>query len=84
MNLGVNCLSIKSAKPNNSLLNTDKNAEEDGGVCMCTQTHRAVYLALLPESKCHKPRAWQGMVSDPSWDATWLGYHVHVESITRN
>lgn len=60
MNLGVNCLSIKNARPNDSLLNTDKNAGEDGGGGVCTKASRAVYLALLPESKCHKSGAGRG------------------------
>lgn len=66
MNLGVNFLSIKSAKPKDSLLNTDKNVGEDGCGYVCKNPHRAVYLALLPESKCHKQSAWQGSVSDPN------------------
>lgn len=41
MNLGVNCLPIKSAKPNDSLLNTDKNVGEDCVPCLVCQSPRA-------------------------------------------
>lgn len=82
MNLGVNCLSIKNARPNDSLLNTDKNAGEDGGGGCVYKSTQSCVPCFAARVQMPQVRCWQGTVCDLSRDMTWLGYHLHKEFIS--
>lgn len=81
MNLGVNCLSIRSAKPNDPLLNTDKNVQGCVHADMHSCAPRFVVRVQMSQSKS---LAGNSIWSTPGLGMVWVSQSCweHCEELS--